>query len=108
MSVQTTSITAEEFSSWPEEPGMKQELIRGEVVLMPLPKPEHGAVAAEVARLLSNFVKPRRLGKVYGEVGVVTQNDPDSVRGPDVAFISNERLARVIDPRKFFRVAPDL
>lgn len=48
------------------------------------------------------------LGRVYAaETGFQVESDPDTVRAPDVAFISKERLAEV-EPRGYSGSAPDL
>jgi Uma2 family endonuclease len=47
---------------------------------------------ARISYLLSKFVDSRGLGVVYtGDTGFVLARQPDTVRGPDVAFLSNER-----------------
>src|SRR3972149_2772219 len=43
-----------------------------------------------------------------GEVGTSTQRNPDTGRGADVAYISNERYERLGSKRGFLDVAPDL
>jgi Uma2 family endonuclease len=45
---------------------------------------------------------------LVGEVGIFTHRNPDTVRGADVAFISNERYSRLESKRGFLEVAPDL
>lgn len=68
----------------------------------------HGAVEAAIARQLGNCVEGRRLGTVMsGKVGIITQRNPDTVRGADVAYISNERLARA-KAEGYLDVAPEL
>ena len=90
MSIQTRLITADEFLAWPDEPGFRQELIRGEVVTMSLPGGEHGEVAMEIGRLIATHVKTLRLGKTYAaETGFLVERDPDTVRGADVAFVAS-------------------
>jgi Uma2 family endonuclease len=109
MSIQTRLLTADEFLEWPDEPGCRQELIRGEVVTMSLAGGEHGEVALEIGRLISNHVKPLRLGKTYAaETGFIVERDPDSVRGADVAFVSNERLALITNRKKHIPFGPNL
>ena len=94
MSTQTRLITADEFLAWPDEPGFRQELIRGEVVTMSLPGWRHGEVALKIGRLIGNYVEASELGKTYAaETGFIVERDPDTVRGPDVAFVRTERLA---------------
>lgn len=109
MSTRTHLITADEFLDWPDEPGCRQELIRGEVVSMSLAGGEHGKVALEIGRLISNHVKPLGLGKTYAaETGFIVEHNPDTVRGADVAFVSIERLALITNRKKHIPFGPDL
>ena len=86
-------LTADEFFRLPEPAdGSKQELVRGEVVTMPPPGFRHGEVQLAVASLLRAFARQNKLGRVTVESGVITEEDPDTVRGPDVAFWGNEAL----------------
>src|SRR4051794_35283312 len=96
MSTQTRLLTADEFFDWPDEPGMRQELIRGEVITMSLAGGEHGAIAVEIGRLVANHVKAFKLGSAYAaETGFIIERDPDTVRAPDVAFVRTERLSAI-------------
>lgn len=45
---------------------------------------------------------------ITNDSGFVLSRAPDTVRGPDVSFVSRERLAIVTDPAKAFPGAPDL
>ena len=70
---------------------------------------EHGALAAMIAWILLNFVKPRRLGIVVGaETGFLLARDPDHVLGPDVAFVRADRLPPQQERRRFLPLPPDL
>src|SRR6185437_1559085 len=109
MSIQTRLLTADEFFDWPDEPGCRQELIRGEVFTMSLAGGRHGEVASEILRLVANHVKPLRLVKTYAaETGFIVERNPDTVRGADVAFVGNERLALITNPKKHIPFGPDL
>lgn len=109
MHLQTRLLTADEFLTWPDTPGCRQELIRGEVVSMSLPGGEHGEVAMEIGRLIVNHARPSHLGKTYAaETGFIIERDPDTVRGADVAFVSAERLKLIVKPQKHIPFAPDL
>lgn len=100
-------VTAEEFAKFPQPPdGSKEELLRGEVITMPPPKGRHGYVQAMIAYLLMNVVRPRKLGWVLTESGVVIERDPDSVFGPDVSFYSIARHPN--QPEDYFEIPPDL
>lgn len=99
----------EEYSAIEPRPGVLLELVMGEVREMSLPKPRHGEVAMEIARLLANHARAGRSGKVFAaETGFVTTRNPDSVRGADVAFVGAERLARVTTSQGWYPVVPDL
>lgn len=89
----TRLITAEELATMPERDDGRYELIRGELrkVSEP-PGVRHGSIATRLASALTQHVYPRRLGVVWVEGGVVTERGPDTVRGPDVAFLSASRV----------------
>ena len=102
-------ITAEEFSRMPDpSDGSQQELVRGVIISMPPPSFARGECCARIARVLGNHVYPRRLGRVVSnDAGVVTESEPDSVRGPDVVFYSTARLPT--PPTGLYpKVVPDL
>ena len=73
--------------------GVRGELIMGvlhETVSTGL---EHGEVVANLMSPLHQFVRPQRLGRVVGsDSGIQLEHNPDTVREPDIAFISAERL----------------
>jgi Uma2 family endonuclease len=65
-------------------------------------------LAVEIASLLRNFVKPRKLGTVLGSDGMLTVL-PGLVRIPDVAFLSMRKFPSGRFPRdKAPPLAPDL
>jgi Uma2 family endonuclease len=102
-------LTAEEFAQLPEPAdGSREELVRGVVITMPPPRFRHGYVQLRTGSLLDQYVRPLRLGRVIAETGVITERDPDSVRGPDVAYWSAERLPLDVVPDLYPEVAADL
>lgn len=101
-------LTAEEYALIPERAdGLKDELVRGSVVSEPQPSFGHGTTAARVVHLLMRFVEEHGLGTVLGEAGFVLERDPDTVRGPDVSFVSVESM-KSYRGQTFFEGAPDL
>ena len=108
MTVQTRHITAEELANLPSD-GYRYELIEGELRQMPPAGEEHGYIAAEIAAELRNYVKAQGLGRVYAaETGFKLSSSPDTVRAPDVAFVSQARLD-ALPPGKGYRAdVPDL
>ena len=102
-------ITAEAFAKMPNPPdGSKQELVKGVIVTMPPPGFRHGLRHGRVSSLLDQYGHSTRKGRVTVESGVITERDPDSVRGPDVSFWSAERLPFDQEPEGYPDVTPDL
>ena len=89
--------------------GIKGELIKGVLHQKVSTGLEHGQIVTNWAILLGGFVKPRRLGRVFGsDTGVLLERGPDTVREPDVAFISAERMPLDVRERRYAQIAPDL
>ncbi|MCH8805617.1 MAG: Uma2 family endonuclease [Planctomycetes bacterium] len=103
-----TLVTADEFESIAEQLG-PCELVRGEVLRMSPAGFDHGRICANVTFLLEAWARRRESGRVLaGEAGILTESDPDSVRGADVAYISYERLPRGSEPSGFVTTPPEL
>jgi Uma2 family endonuclease len=107
--VETKPITAEEFALLPSPPdGSRLELVRGEVVAMCRPTWEHGEIQVNVASEIRLYLKRNPIGRVAVESGVITERDSDTVRGPDVSFMSKERMPLGGRMDKFADRTPDL
>ena len=105
---QTKLLTAEDFMASNLGEG-NFELVRGEIVELPPAMPKHGVVCANVAGSLWDY--GRRSGYGYAlsnDSAVVTERDPDTVRGPDVCFYSHARWPRADVDKGLPPVAPDL
>lgn len=101
-------LTAEEFGRRPD-PGYPEELVRGRIVPMPMPKPRHGKYCVNASYLLKRFLDDHDLGQVFSnDTGVITERGPDTVRGADVLFYSYARLPKGPLPDEYLDVAPDL
>ena len=102
-------ITAEEFAMMDDRDDMRRELVKGELTeLSPPPDFAHGKTQLKAGVILSQFVYPRGLGEVTAEVGYRISANPDTVRAPDVAFISARRLPPGGQPRGYPPFAPDI
>ncbi|MEK7328580.1 MAG: Uma2 family endonuclease [Chloroflexota bacterium] len=100
-------ITGKEFAMMADLG--RAELIEGRIVKMPPPQDLHGNCESNFHLLIAAFVKENQLGKVrVGESGVYVRRNPDTVRGMDVAFISNERWAQRKSTEGYLEIAPDL
>ena len=108
MSATTQLITAEELLMLPRG-GMSYELVKGELVEMSPAGQKHGRIVMNLGAPLTVFVKAHNLGVVYGaETGFKLASNPDTVRAPDIAFVSLEQIRRVGDPEGYWPGAPDL
>jgi Uma2 family endonuclease len=84
------------------------ELVRGVLVVSEPPGYSHGEVTARLARILGNHADAHTLGTVLaGDAGFKLAANPDTVRGPDVAFVRRERVPQP-SPPGFAALAPDL
>ena len=73
--------------------GVRGELIQGVLCKTMSTGREHGEIAANTAYELLSHIKPLNLGVVTtSDSGVRLARDPDTVREPDVAFFSAQRI----------------
>jgi Uma2 family endonuclease len=88
--------------------GKSTELVRGHLVVHEPPGFYHGHVAARLLFLLGQHVYARDLGWLSGQdTGFRIAANPDTVRAPDVAFASRQRIP-VMQRRGYGAVAPNL
>jgi len=107
--VPTKRLSAEEFARLPNpDDGSKEELVQGEVVTLPPGGFLHGYVQGQVGFVLDAYCQAHSFGHVTLGSGVITETDPDSVRGPDVAVWSYARLPADQVPEMYATIAPDL
>jgi Uma2 family endonuclease len=99
--------TADDLARMPtDEPW---ELWDGELRKVPGAGFEASDLAQWIGVLISNFARPRRLGKVTGADGTyVILCDPQTVVVPDVAFVKAERLPERERRDGYFPLPPDL
>lgn len=109
MSTEVKLMTADELLAMPDD-GFCYELIKGELIkVSPPPGHEHGLVAMNLASPLYEYVKNKKLGKVYAaETGFLLEQNPDTVRAPDVAFVRRERFEEAGPIKGYWIGAPDL
>ena len=102
-----TLITAEQLLEMPEN--RWNELVAGELREMTPPSCRHAAVISLLDGILGAHVRKHKLGAVLaGDPGFIVARDPDTVLGPDIAFIRAERLAAEPLGEGFREGAPDL
>ncbi len=107
MATGTSASAAEDLWNLPDD-GLRHELVEGELRMMAPPGAEHGRVAATVAGLLFAHVRRTGAGVTFAaETGFILARDPDTVRGPDAAFVTSEHAAEVGRTEKYWPGAPD-
>lgn len=102
------SMTAAQLLQLPDD-GTRYELVRGELVAMAPAGFLHGVVVDRVGRRIGDYVERHSLGvSAAAYTGFRIERDADTVRAPDYAFISHERLAGRPPATGYAEVAPDL
>ena len=100
--------TAADLERLPDD-GFRYELVCGELRKMTPAGNEHGRIAALLTISLGQHVLANRLGSIYAaETGFRLASDPDTVRAPDAAFVSQVRLDAVGSVAGYWPGAPDL
>jgi Uma2 family endonuclease len=106
MTIATSLLSAVEFSRLPD-PGHPQELVHGVVVDIPPPRFRHGKICGRITTVLSIYADTHHAGHVLGnDSGIVTQQNPDTVRGPDVFFVSYDKVPPDAEP-DYLGIPPD-
>jgi Uma2 family endonuclease len=99
-------VTAEELLDYPNAKYL--ELSQGVPRVCEPPGGVHGRLAVRLGGRLDEHVHRLGLGTVLVESGYVLKRAPDTVRGPDISFLSITRLPPDSIPEQFIPGAPDL
>jgi Uma2 family endonuclease len=101
-------MTLAEFERMPKEDAYRVELARGFVIREPRPAPLHARVQIRLGYYLEAWSREARLGGALSDGGFVLQDVPPTVRGPDLAWVSQERMPVTGYTGSFWHIAPDL
>lgn len=105
--VEARPITAAEFFEMPDQGPC--ELVRGRIVPMNQPGWRHGRIGMRIGFLVETYLQTHDIGRISGlDTGIVTERDPDTVRGADVCYLSYARLAVDQDPEDYPEVPPEI
>jgi Uma2 family endonuclease len=103
--VSTVKMKAQQFLRLGEDPpGVRLELVDGEVAVSPSPIPRHSFAATKLVKIIANHVDDNDLGELYQDVDTLL--DDYNVRRPDILFFSKGRLHFV--GKKAMEGPPDL
>ena len=91
------------------ENGKRLELQKGTLIVMSPAGSEHGRIASRILIRLGTYVEENDLGETFAaETGFLIEQNPDTVRAPDAAFVSHRRLSETDPTSAYLALAPDL
>jgi len=103
--VSTIKMTARQFLELGEDPpGVRLELVDGEIAVSPSPIPEHSRVVTELTTILNTYIGGHRLGVLLLDVDTIFGEH--DVRRPDLLYFVNDRRRLIGD--KAIEGPPDL
>ena len=109
MAQHTRTITADELFRMPDDGFHRYKLVKGRLLTMSPAGGLHGLVSSRLHAAVFAHVDEHRLGVVVSaDTGFKLESDPDTVRAPDVAFVTRERIPPDGIPEAFWQCAPDL
>ena len=101
--------TAANLLALSKDSSHRYELIKGEVIVMSPAGAKHGDIALEIGARIRIHATDHQFGRAFGaETGFLIDRNPDTVRAPDAAFVSQARLRETGVPATYFPGAPDL
>ncbi len=87
----------------------RHELLKGVICEMSPPGEKHGVTASKIGYIIGKYVYENKLGvTTAAETGYKLSSNPDTVRAPDMAFKSNERIAKGGIIEGYSTVMPEL
>ena len=108
MSTQKTLLTAGQFYDFCCKNDGRYELVRGEVIELAPANDQHGEISVTISSAFHIYSRRRGLGRTRSETGYRLEQNPDTVRGPDVSFVLLPRGSGVTLTRRFVPNAPDI
>jgi Uma2 family endonuclease len=87
----------------------RYELKQGRLITTPLAGYEHGNLTMALGAPIHLFADANDLGSTFAAgTGFTLEENPDTVRAPDIAFVRKDRLPNAKLPQGYFPGAPDL
>ncbi len=102
---QTRTVTYEEWIAMPEVTDAIEEVVNGEIRIMPPAKSRHARIVQRLNRSLDRQLDPDRTLLLSSSFGLVTRKQPLTSRAPDLALWHADG---VIEEDGYFLSAPQL
>ena len=99
------TVTYDEWLRLPEVTDAIEEVVDGQIILMPPAKSAHARIVARLIRPFMIRLDPKRYDIVSGSFGLVIRESPLTSRVPDVAVFDIET---VVERDGYYRSAPQL
>lgn len=84
------------------------ELVCGRIVEHPFPSSRHGFVCGQIIHALATFERQGNFGRAVAYSGIITQRNPDTLRGADASIYSFQRLPPDADLDQYPSVPPEI
>jgi len=85
------------------------ELVEGELIRTSPAGFEHGSITLRLTWRIARHVEENRLGIVCAaETGFLIDRNPDTVRAPDLAFVTQARIDEIGSVKGYWPGCPDL
>ncbi|HVS71988.1 MAG TPA: Uma2 family endonuclease [Phycisphaerae bacterium] len=108
MTIAAKLLTADDLWNMPGN-GDGYELVMGELRPMPPSGQQHSSIGARLVIRIGAFVEKQHLGIITtADGGYILHRNPDTVRAPDVGFVTTDRLPNGRTAQKWFPGHPDL
>ena len=99
------TVTYEEWLRMPEVSDAIEEVVNGEIQIMPPAKSKHAMIVARMCRAFNAQLDASRAVVLTGSFGLIISKSPLTSRVPDLAVFE---LATLIDKDGYFHSAPQL
>ena len=93
-------LTADVLLAIPDD-GNRHELVRGELVTMPLPGITHTIVTGRIGHRIDNCIEELGLALIGGPGAAYTEQNPDTVRAADYGFYSRRHIPSPLPERGY-------
>ena len=101
----TKRVTYEEWLRMPEVSGAIEEVVNGEIRIMPPPKWNHTRIVLEINAAFTAQVEPREVMVVAAQFGLVIRRAPLTTRVPDLAIFIK---STIVEKDGYLHSAPQL
>ncbi len=98
-------LTYEDYKTFPDNDGIRKEIIEGELFMTPAPNTKHQSVSRELSFLLVSFIKSTNIGKIFVAPYDVKFSHIN-VFQPDIVFVLQDNYEIITDIN--INGAPDL